>query len=581
VKKLLFILLVVLSSCQANPIPKETSLPAEIPKVPDPPAPAFTGGGGITDEIRSLTETGSPSSLLGALDIIRSRDIGATEFGRVMLTVDVTLLNTLYPAIRAELVRELPPIDPPIAHIYSRIIRDAEKGVYTSPGRNSIDYLEHVLPFLSIYPGSGEKVVPPEDFLSALPDLERAAKLNGKSVLAAYFMGIVYEQTGRLEDAFARYQAVWEEFPECFTSALGLARVMEAQGRKQEAERFLSDLAISFPNNIQVERHMALVYYHSGDWYRSEASVDEILRQNSRDREFVLMKAHILVEKGQFFQAQAPLDLYAGMDSNNRLYLFLRARVQAEAYNNREAALNYLRIMLRNSPEANTVDELWTTAAVYAARLLMESNRPQDQAEGRDLLVRLMAVSVPPLDVVSLALWEAVRREAWREAREYLTRLLEERRSTQDLLAAYTVEKEQGNASAALSYARELYERDRSNDAGITAYVSALIETGRREEAARMVENRLNGMAGGILKSRYFFLRSQTRSSEELEMEDLRSSLFEDPRNLSALVAMFEIYHNRQDERRAVYYLRQALALAPDNLRLKRHEAEYVMGGFF
>ena len=143
------------------------------------------------------------------------------------------------------------------------------------------------------------------------------------------------------------------------------------------------------------------------------------------------------------------------------------------------------------------------------------------------------------------------------------------------------MEKEQGNAPAALSYARELYERDRSNDEGIIAYVSALIATGRREEAARMAESRLNSITGGMNKSRYFYLRSQTRSNEELEMEDLRSSLFEDPRNLDALMAMFEIYHNRLDERRAVYYLRQALALAPDNLRLKRYEAEYITGGFF
>jgi predicted Zn-dependent protease len=553
-------------------------MPAEIPKASDPQAPG-TGGGGITDEIRLLTETGSPSSLLNALDIIRDRNIGSTEFGRVMLAVNVTLLKTLYPAIRTEL--PLPHIDPPIAHVYSRMIRDAEKGIYTSPYRNSTDYLEHVLPFLSIYPGG--KSIATESYLVAIPDLERAEKLNGNSVLAGYFIGVAYEQTGRLEDANARYKAVWEEFPECFIAALGLARVMEAQGHIQDAGHFLSDLAISYPDNNQVMRQLALTYYRSGDWRRSEAAIDEILQSDSRDREFLLMKAHILVEKGQFLQAQAPLDVYGGMDTNNRLYLFLRARVQAEAYNNRDAALNYLRAIVRNSPQANSADELWTTAAIYTARLLMESNRPQDQTEGRELLVRLIAVSVPPLDVVSLALWDAIRREAWTDARSYLARLLEERRSAQDLLAAYTVEKEQGNASAALSFARELYERDRSNDEGIIAYVSALIETGRKEEAARMIENRLNSIAGGILKSRYYFLRSRTRSNGESEMDDLISSLFEDPRNLNALIAMFEIYHNRHDEKRAVYYLRQALALAPDNLRLKRYEAEYAaaMGGFF
>jgi len=239
--------------------------------------------------------------------------------------------------------------------------------------------------------------------------------------------------------------------------------------------------------------------------------------------------------------------------------------------------MNYLRSIIRSSTPAN---DYYNEAAIYAARLLMESSRQQDQTEGRDLLVKLLAVPSdfsphPSLEALSLAVWDAIRRESYRDARLYLGRLLEERRSTQDLLAAYTVEKEQGNAASALSYARELYQRDRSNDDGILAYISALIDTGRRDEAAGMIESRLAGVAGGALKSRYYYLRSLTTGNEELQMNDLRSSLFEDSRNLNSLIALFEIYLRRNDERRAVSYLRQALALAPDNPQLKRYEAEY------
>jgi cytochrome c-type biogenesis protein CcmH/NrfG len=59
-------------------------------------------------------------------------------------------------------------------------------------------------------------------------------------------------------------------------------------------------------------------------------------------------------------------------------------------------------------------------------------------------------------------------------------------------------------------------------------------------------------------------------------MNDLRSSLFEDSRNLNSLIALFEIYLRRDDERRAVSYLRQALGLAPDNMQLNRYETEYA-----
>jgi hypothetical protein len=90
-----------------------------------------------------------------------------------------------------------------------------------------------------------------------------------------------------------------------------------------------------------------------------------------------------------------------------------------------------------------------------------------------------------------------------------------------------------------------------------------------------MIDTRLNGMNGGALKSRYHFLRSQTRNNEEMMLNDLRASLFENPRNLNALIASFEIFHRRNDERRAIFYLRQALTLAPDNPRLKRYAEEY------
>ena len=583
----LFCVLFAWVSCASTPRPADPppEIPIAPPQPPDQPAappPQAGGGGGIVDEIRSHTERGTPSSIMHALDIIRTRNLGGTEFGRVMNFVNVTLLRTLFPSVEAQ----LPPLDPPLLHVYSRILRDAETGVYTPPRPNTTDYLELILPFLAYYPGRNRSPggsrqsgpgnpAPPERFLAALPDLQRAMALNAGSVLAAYFIGVVHEQTGRLEDALRYYSGIWEKAPEFFPAALGLARVMDTQGRRQESVQFLSTLTSQFPGNLQIMRQLALGYYHLGDWARAESAVAGILQRNNRDAEFVLMRAHILVEQRQFLRAQAPLDIFATINPGSTLFLFLRARVQAEGFNNRDAALNYLRTILRSPPTAANRD-IHDQASIYAVRLFMESPRQADQNEGRELLNRLLAAPSPSLDVVSLALDDAIRREAWGEARSSLNRLLNERRSFHDLLSAHTLERAQGNNAAALAFARELHGRDPANEEGIIAYITALIDTGRRDEASRLIESRLSVVPSGSLRSRYFFLRSRVRGSEALMMNDLRSSLFEDPRNLDALVAMFEIYHRRRDERRAVYYLKQALALAPDNPRLKRYEAEYA-----
>jgi uncharacterized protein HemY len=257
------------------------------------------------------------------------------------------------------------------------------------------------------------------------------------------------------------------------------------------------------------------------------------------------------------------------MDPNNRLYLFLKARVQAEGYRNRDAALNYLRSILRNNPGD-------TEVSIYAARLLMESSRREDNAEGAEILQSLLEAPDPSPEVRNLAVQDAMRRQAWREARSHLESLLKDRRSSQDLFNSYIIEHGLGNNAAALQAARELYERDPSSESAATAYISALIDTGRQDEASRMIENRLAELSGGVLKGQYYYLRSRLQGSEESVINDLRSCLFEDPRNLDALIAMFEIYQRRRDDRRAVYYLKQALALAPDNPRLKRWEIEYA-----
>jgi thioredoxin-like negative regulator of GroEL len=551
------LLAAALFSCGTQPVPEEL-IPLPTAPPPEQAASERSMGNSVADKIRSLVENGAPSSLLDALDLIKSRGLEEGEYGRVMAAVSVTLLRKLYPDNRTP----LPPADPPRLHPYTRILNEAEQGRYCVPPRNSLDYLELCLPFLALLEETQENRL-----LAALQDLKRARDLNPRGLPALYFMGLVYEKTGQWEKAASEYRTVFGASRECYPAALGLARYLNSRGESEAEIALLSDMAIQYPDNLDIKRQLALVYYDNGDWSRAEPAIEEALRQDSRDGRFILMQARLLVEQGRFNQAQAPLDLYALINPNDRLYLFLRARLQAEGYRNRDGALNYLRSLLRSHPDD-------AEALAYAARLLMDSSRSEDQAEGRDILARLMAAGESSLVASALAAQDAVYRRAWEEAKPHLDRLLAERRSPQDLLLAYRVERGLGNWPAALAYAQELYQADGGNEEGIIAYISSLIGIGRRSEAEALLGARLAGAGGGALKSRYYYLRSLLRSGEEA-MNDLHSSLFEDPRNLNALTALFEIYHRRRDERRAFYYLKQALAIAPDDPQLQRYEAEY------
>jgi len=515
---------------------------------------------GIADELKALVETGTPPSLLRALDLIRSRDLGQTEFGRVMSAVAVTILRSLYPEVSAD----LPAADPPPTERYARILRDAQKGAYTPAAGGSEDFLEHVLPFFALLDETRS-----ERLARALPDLRRAAVLNTGSVLAPYFLGLVAERTATPGEAREFYAAAYALSADCYPAALGMARVYIGAGQIPEAVRLLSDLVSRYPDNYGIKRSLALAYYQAGDWSRAGPALAEILQRNPKDRAFLLMRAHVLVEQGQFLQAQPLLDAYAATEAVDRLYLFLKARIQSEAYRNDDAALTYLRSILRTDPQDGE-------AAVFAARLLMGSSRPEDQEEGRRLLAELLKTAAPAPAVLDLALRDAIRREAWKEALPYVETLLLERRSAPDLVNAYTVQRGLRNNAAALAPAKELYDRDPGDETGVSTYIAALIGAGRREEAGRMIDERLSTLPGGSVKSRYYYLRSRMKTDEEAVMNDLRSSLFEDPRNLDALIAMLEVYDKRKDERRAVYYLKQALALAPDNPTLQKYRTAYI-----
>jgi tetratricopeptide (TPR) repeat protein len=57
---------------------------------------------------------------------------------------------------------------------------------------------------------------------------------------------------------------------------------------------------------------------------------------------------------------------------------------------------------------------------------------------------------------------------------------------------------------------------------------------------------------------------------EENKLADLRSSLIENPRNSDSLFRLYEVYFDRQDYRKAQYYLKQVVAINPNDTTIKK-----------
>ena len=553
---LCLILCVFFISCGNNPSPRDNQNNPQSQQV----------SGGLAEEIRKLTETGILSSMLHALDTIRSRNLSNVDFGRMMNGINTLLIRLVYP----DTLARLPSIDLPQTYRYTRIIRDAERGVYIKPHENTNDFFEFILPFLAVTGRTSSQALPGEVTAQDIfKDLDKAEEISPGSVLPSFFRGLLYERLGQFAEAERAYRRAYNISEECYPALIGIARVRRLAGNKSEAVESFSDLIIRYPDSMEIKRQLAISLFENRDWSRALPAIDEILQSDPRDGEFLLMKASLLIEQGNFSQANAVLDTYAPINPNNRLYLYLRARVQAEGNRNRDSALNYLRSILRSSPDD-------VEALILAVSLLMESSRPADQTEGRELLARLRRLAGSSVGVLSLSLRDAVMRESWQEAQGFLNRILTSRRTVQDLTDGYHIERALGNNPRALNFARELYERDTANNENTIIYISALIDNARRDEALRLLDSRMNSVSKGALLSRYYFLRSRLQTNDESIANDLRSSLFEDPRNIEANIAMFEYFNRRREERRAAYYLRQAIANAPDNPVVRRLEREYA-----
>ncbi|MDR2701761.1 MAG: tetratricopeptide repeat protein [Spirochaetaceae bacterium] len=517
-----------------------------------------------TENPRSLIERGSPDSLAQAAALFRAAPPASADQRRALSAAALVIARIVYP----EISLGLPEVSG--GHPYERIIRDVDRRTYTPPPSASGDFLEHILPFLALYNyvNFGPSI-DPSRYQAALPHLEQAARLNGASVLPPLFRGFALEKTGNIKEAEAAYNQALTLDNSCYPAELGLARLLHAQGKYDEELTLLNGLQTRYPGSMEIRKQFARLFMAKGDAQQADGLITEILRLESRNGEFLLLRSRLLLDRGLYQQAQSTLDTLAAIDSTNRQYIFLRARHQAEGLRNRTAAINLLQTLYRSQPDNGEI-------AVYLASLLLESSRAEDTAEGRILLARLLESSPAMPEVLALAAADSIRGEKWGEAKTYLDRLLTGRRERKDLLNAWKVERALGNLAAALSHARELYNRNQPSDEEAAAYVTSLIDTGRQAEAGKIINERIATVPSGTDKSQYYYLRSRLRTNEEAVLNDLRSALFEDPRNLDALITIFEIYHRKKDERRAVYYLKQALAIAPNNPQLSRYKTEYA-----
>ena len=101
------------------------------------------------------------------------------------------------------------------------------------------------------------------------------------------------------------------------------------------------------------------------------------------------------------------------------------------------------------------------------------------------------------------------------------------------------------------------------------AYVLAYSKVGNRDQVMKYIEGKL-ATSSSKMKSYLYYRRSFLQYSEENALADLRSSLISNPRNDDALFRLYEMYYDKKDYRKAQYYLRQVVAINPNDSSVKQ-----------
>ena len=126
-----------------------------------------------------------------------------------------------------------------------------------------------------------------------------------------------------------------------------------------------------------------------------------------------------------------------------------------------------------------------------------------------------------------------------------------------------------GKTGEALEFSQKAYEQNPQDEMIVQSYILAQIAGGNKNQSLVLINSLLENSTPKM-KSYLFYRRSFLQATEAACLSDLRSSLISNPRNSDALFRLYEIYYGKDDYKKAQYYLKQVVALNPNDSTFRK-----------
>jgi tetratricopeptide (TPR) repeat protein len=539
--------------------------PVETEKQAAGPDPA------LMENARALTEKGAPEHLREALELLRKP---ASRFPEAeqQAAFTRTLFELLYPELAGSGYLPAPGGVAAYDGPYAGALERARSGRPPADGATAAggDFFDLVVPALFLCRLGAAETAGRIPGLSAYRRLlERAEAQNHASVLPPYLLGRMDELEGRSEQAASWYEDSVERAASFYPGRQRLASLLLNAGQAEKAADLLERNVDLLPEVLSIRYDLAEAYYRSGHEQEAAEEAARILMQEPDHPEAMLLRSRILAAEGNWSHALRLLNLLLSQHPDMQEAYKLAARLRYEKARSPEDALELLEQAEQRFPNEALFPEM-------AGRIYLETGR---SAEGLNELHRALDLEPGRISTLRLLLTNAMSMRRWLQAATYLSEILEQEQSEADLLQAIEIYGSLGDPAQALHFAEQLYAASPTVE-NLTIYARALIEAGRNETAAALVEEGLGQAESLPLHSTLLALKASlaAEQSPEEAMALLREALLEHPGNFDALVRIADLYVQQRELRRASLYLKQALALQPHNssvrARLRNIEEE-------
>ena len=509
----------------------------------------------IDNEVVSGVENGSPQALKKAVQTLHHANGEYAENERVLIEIATQIMQLAWPSQKIT----WDPVEVPADNLYLGAIDSARKGIFDSSTGKS-DFLSILLPALVILSPS----VTQDSYDLCEQACKEALSYNSSSVLASYLLGITYSKKSDYQNAGQYLKKAWETSDFSKEIAIAYARVLLHFEDYAGAEKILASFDQgSDANDIDVLRLNAYVSFAKKDLAMAEQYVARVLQQTPNNLEFVLFRAKILIEKKDFIHAVSLLDMYAKQNDTSIDYLVLRAKVQLDWSKNTSTATQTVERALQLYPDN-------TEALMLAARISSETDAPVAGKYADELCAKILASEPDNTYAMRYALSGLIQRENWQAAYEIASKLASLPNPGADIIKNYVeVCIKLRRKSEAFDFAKKMQLQYPNDEEVLQAYVLAYCENGNRDIVLKYINSLLDS-SSSKMKSYLYYRRSFLQLTEDAVLADLRSSLISNPRNSDALFRLYEVYYGKNDYRKAQYYLRQVVAIKPNDSSIRR-----------